>query len=818
MARFFRGFFVIAALLFHSFGIQAQRFSLFNWVRYNNTPSSLQPWLQPLFLSSQSLTNADSTPNFSAVRSFAATTVGNTSAPVTLDVEIWPYSPNSKLTTSIDRYIAVMDTFRSVNPNGKLGYYGVPPQQRYSWLNINTPSKYAAWMVINDSLARMADRVDLFFPSAYSRDTVTANWANYIDSNVSVIRSLYSATKPIYFYIWPQYDGSSSGEVNAQFIDTARWKFLLELIYEKANGAVIWTSNKDSLGNTLSWDPGRPWWTVTKEFMVQKGLVSPFVLDSLTAVYQPGGQAIRWVTSADTTTAYFVVERSGDSASFSPVSGVVASLASYYTQNGYRMVDSTVTGEKGYYRLRIVGKDSSVGYSNVVVYAPPVSYRSVGTGVTVDLAASAGWLSNDGSGWVAATRAPNGVLSFGSVVTICAADNWQNNIAAVTLPVGAVLVDSGANGVFSTTSKITASGTIVYAGSAAQSIPAIAAFANSTLTNLTIANPAGVSTTTGTWTLTGTLVLQAGTFNCNNGGGSFLCRGIIVASGGMLNAAGYFEPIATFPQSIPAGMLVNNSIFHLITGPGVVSSNGPVTIGNSIALGTGTFVLGGDLMINGSVISSSGGGISAGANWVKLGAAGSQVFPRGFFKHDSIGLLQVQGTTITDTIKSSLTLGSAFQVATIGTGLPLYVLDTATVGGLLYIGNFAVPPTAGQQYVLLSAGKLNGQFSGLRMPVVYKGSLSYTPTSVILTIDTVGGYVSGVSIYPNPVRSVFTVRSLAVIRSIVVYDVSGRVVRKVQGSLSGICAIQTAGLAKGTYFVTVIGDDRIPVTQAIKLE
>ena len=814
---------------------QAPAFTLYNHVSYTGTPASLLPFLQPLYLSTASLTNSNNTPNYAAVKTFAATTLGNTSAPVTLDIESWTYGADS-LTTTINRYIGVIDTFMSVNGTSPMGFYGVPPQPKYDWENISTPSEYNAWVVVSDSLARMAGGVSVFFPSAYSRDTSTANWSNYIDSNVSVIHALYGNSKPIYFYIWPQYDGTSAGEVNAQFIDTGRWKQLLNMVYSQANGAVIWTSNLDSLGHTVYWTPSMPWWTVTKEFLVQKRLAPAFVLDSLTAVYQAsGGQVIHWATATDTTTAYYVVQRSADSVNFSAVSGDIASQQSYYTENSYSYTDTTGASGKIYYRLEIVSAGGAITYSPVIAYAPPLDYRSAGTGVTVDLGSAANWETDNGSGWVTATAPPSGNVTSGSVITILSADTWQNNIEATTISSGVTLVDSSAhNGTFSTTYKITDSGTVVYAGTAAQSIPAIASFGGSTMTNLVIDNPAGVSTTSGSWTLTGALTLSSGQFNGNNGGGSFYYKGQIVAGAGKLNAAGYFEPIGAAPQNIPSGVLLNNTIYHLVTGSAGLTSYGPVSITNSIALGAGVFTTGGNLTINGTTITTTGGSVSLGMDTLVLNSALAQSLPSGWLTGGAAANLTVNGTA-SDTSKGALSIGSYLGIRTLGSATPLIVSGTATIGGAVSIGAFAGTPSAGEQYTLLSATSVSDTFNTVTLPSGYEGALSYTSTEVLLTVTGVPGDLSAalvqaadsirtpdsvsaaIILWPDPCSSVCTIRSGKPMRHITVYSAGGATVLNADGLNTTEYSLPVSSLQEGVYFARISGDGYQIVKRFVKL-
>lgn len=249
------------------------QFKLFSWVRYKNTPEDLTPYLQPIGLSLQNLTNPDNTLNELAMTKFSVSQYGVRPI-VTLDIETWSHHKDS-LTETVNRYVRSIEVFRTLNKHSRIGFYAAPPYQRYSWKNLEKPYSYKHWQEVNDSLKRFADKVDIFFPSAYCRDTSTANWEKYIQANVSEIREKYSKTKPIYFYIDPQYivKDTVDGVVNHQFIDAVRWKKLLEIIYKYADGAVIWTSNKDINEKIIYWDPNAEWWKATKEFLDEKHLV-----------------------------------------------------------------------------------------------------------------------------------------------------------------------------------------------------------------------------------------------------------------------------------------------------------------------------------------------------------------------------------------------------------------------------------------------------------------------------------------------------------------------------------------------------------------
>lgn len=262
----------VTVLCLNSYTVYAQ-FTLFNWVRYKNTPENLSPYLQPLGLSMQNLTTPDNKLDTSALQAFTVSLYGVRKI-VTLDIETWSYAKDS-LTETIRRYINATDIFHSLNKHSLVGFYAAPPYQRYSWKNLQKPEAYSRWQTVNDSLKEFADKVDIFSPSAYCRDTSTCNWEKYIKANVDEIRTKYSKTKPIYFYIDPQYivKDTVDGLVNHQFIDKMRWKKLLDIVYKYANGAVIWTSNKDENNKIIEWKDDMEWWQVTKDFIKEKGLI-----------------------------------------------------------------------------------------------------------------------------------------------------------------------------------------------------------------------------------------------------------------------------------------------------------------------------------------------------------------------------------------------------------------------------------------------------------------------------------------------------------------------------------------------------------------
>lgn len=344
----------------------SHKFIFFNLVRYKNTPANLMPYLYPIKIANEKmLLNPDGSPNENAIKSFAYTCGGN--HPVTLDLETWPYSPGSALTQTIRDFITAVNDFKSVNNTSPVGFYGVPPKQAYQWKNIdpvNNPSGYSTWLNVSNALEPVAEKTDLFQPSFYAYNPDTTAWRKMVDTTLAAIQR-YNQNKPIYAYIWPQYHDNSV-PYSLQFMDTAIWHFELEVLYDRTNGCIIWTSNKSSDGNIISWDPDMLWWQTTKSFMVEKKIVPPFVMDSFYLSSVGDKLYLHWSTSTDTTSQYFLVEQGKDSTQFEVISQPIKTLPDHFSENLYEFTNDNPSQNKTCYRLQIVNKCGTNSYSDTI--------------------------------------------------------------------------------------------------------------------------------------------------------------------------------------------------------------------------------------------------------------------------------------------------------------------------------------------------------------------------------------------------------------------------------------------------------------------
>jgi hypothetical protein len=268
---------LIMGFTFSNIQAQSKSFKIFNSIKYNNTPSLSEYGLLPISipLASDSMITPNSPYNIIDSKIIAYAISHRNSDIVGLDIESWSYAL-SDIGSTTKKYISVLDTFRAYNSKSKLGYYNVPNRPEYYWDKINTPTKYSNWQALNDSLSNLYNAVDFFSPSFYCYNNDSSSWRKFVQANINEIKRKDPKHKPIYGYIWPQYHDKSplDSSLSLKFIDTTFWSFQLETLYKMTDGIIIWTSNKDAAGNTISWNNSMPWWITTQNFIKKHNLGS----------------------------------------------------------------------------------------------------------------------------------------------------------------------------------------------------------------------------------------------------------------------------------------------------------------------------------------------------------------------------------------------------------------------------------------------------------------------------------------------------------------------------------------------------------------
>jgi hypothetical protein len=178
-----------------------------------------------------------------------------------IDVEHWSLSGTSPdaIERNIERYVTVLDTFRSHMPGVRLGLYGTVPIRNY-WTPVNgKPAELATWRSENERVKPVADASDVIFPSLYTFYDDRDGWLTYAKANIAEAQRY---GRPVYPFLWPQY------HTTWQPIDRDFWRLQLETVRDNADGMVIWTPAK----GRPHWNPDAPWWQETIDFLRASGL------------------------------------------------------------------------------------------------------------------------------------------------------------------------------------------------------------------------------------------------------------------------------------------------------------------------------------------------------------------------------------------------------------------------------------------------------------------------------------------------------------------------------------------------------------------
>jgi hypothetical protein len=111
-------------------------------------------------------------------------------------------------------------------PDLKFGYYSILPNRDY-WAPVSAdPDRVEEWEAINTRLKRLANEVDVIFPSVYTFYNTPNSWDIYATAIISEAKKY---NKPVYAFVWPQYHNSNA-DLKYTYIDDVFWKRQLDLL------------------------------------------------------------------------------------------------------------------------------------------------------------------------------------------------------------------------------------------------------------------------------------------------------------------------------------------------------------------------------------------------------------------------------------------------------------------------------------------------------------------------------------------------------------------------------------------------------------
>jgi hypothetical protein len=201
-------------------------------------------------------------PDRNRVKAFALLAAQSSNILV-IDIEQWPLVGDPvTVAASIMKLQTVIQWFKSPVPSIKVGFYGFPPLRDHwdSTQGEDTP-RYKSWQTRNDGLAPIAQLADVLFPSFYTFYEDRGGWSKYAIAEIGEARR-YSGGKPVYVFLWPQYE--ASGKLANTFLPADFWRTQLETASKYAGGIVIWCCS-----DRQTWDDRAPWWLETQRFIKQ---------------------------------------------------------------------------------------------------------------------------------------------------------------------------------------------------------------------------------------------------------------------------------------------------------------------------------------------------------------------------------------------------------------------------------------------------------------------------------------------------------------------------------------------------------------------
>lgn len=177
--------------------------------------------------------------------------------PAIINLEHWP------LPQMMSKYIRVIDWWREVRPDTRLGYYSMLPVREY-WApiveHLGTEPEYVTWWKQQNahmgrkrnSLGQfesrgLVDVVDFVCPSLYTfyadKQSGPDNshdewWEVYAIANIAEARKYQ---KQVYPFLWPRYHDSNA-TVGLKYIGNDLLRRQIEVCIEHADGCVIWDS------------------------------------------------------------------------------------------------------------------------------------------------------------------------------------------------------------------------------------------------------------------------------------------------------------------------------------------------------------------------------------------------------------------------------------------------------------------------------------------------------------------------------------------------------------------------------------------------
>ena len=192
---------------------------------------------------------------------------------VSTDIEGWFGDSSVDQNEMFSRFTTMFNVFRAKNPNVVIGNYGIAPSalcvyRYYDGGQTDNATLIEKWKTNNQKRWKSIEAADVITPVIYIAEPNIISWIQDLETTVAEIKN-HNSDKKIIAYIWPQYYDKPGSPYNREVITPEIWKQMLEAVYEKCDGAIIWSGTTDKDGNPVRWNSKeiQALWNETKDFI-----------------------------------------------------------------------------------------------------------------------------------------------------------------------------------------------------------------------------------------------------------------------------------------------------------------------------------------------------------------------------------------------------------------------------------------------------------------------------------------------------------------------------------------------------------------------
>lgn len=156
---------------------------------------------------------------------------------VVIDVESWEEGRWSQ--EQVQKYLQALSALKSARPELKVGFYGVVPKRNYyGAIRPLDGDEHKKWVASNDIGRKIADSVDILFPSLYTFYSDESQWKLFAQRQIQEARRL-APDKPVIAFIWPRYH-ESNRFLGGQYVGKRFFYNQLDVLSKLADGVIVW--------------------------------------------------------------------------------------------------------------------------------------------------------------------------------------------------------------------------------------------------------------------------------------------------------------------------------------------------------------------------------------------------------------------------------------------------------------------------------------------------------------------------------------------------------------------------------------------------